>query len=951
MLNEDGLWVLAPGLGMHQVVAALLRLQDIRREHSEEQGAVLVLGATPMQRKTLRWELRRILGSKGVDPSERGEGRQLPLVDVTADIASVERLRLYRCCSSVFVTTRILVVDLLSDRLLPADVTSIVILNAHRVNESSGESFAVRLLHEKKPEIMVRAFSENPNAFTSEFGKVEKVLKSLDVRRVHIWPRFHAAVQEELEACPPELIEISVPADDAANLIYEAIAELIDSCIKEIKRLEKLDISDLTATRGLFASVDETIRRQLAPIWNLVPPKTRQLVSDLRTLRTLANYLFKFDAVTFFIYLDSLRVTEGTKCAWIFHSAAHAIFEAAKSRVFRLIPRTEQPQNEKKKRKTGGVSGSESKPTSNDKARDLPADIPVIEPVLEELPKWHVFLEVLEEARAERSKHAHESTHTPPIVVFCRDDFTRLQLLEVMHHGPSGYMTLKYETLDPLSIARRPSSGPLSNNGDSYGMDSQARRQSAPHHHHHHHPCHQQQQEGPSSNATANSQTRNVPRMMGGSTSRQDTALSKEAKSLRMPGAAGVNMTGAHHQRGSSTKKPTEEEAVDARNETTEAEGSAGDENAWSGLEIVEEGDTVFVSLDDSGITPLWALHPIFVVVYDPDVTLTRALEVYKAQSKGEHVRVYLLRYENSPEMDKYQASVVRERTSFEDIIRNKGVMAPPTSRRTRPQGANANAMVVRGSTSSNALTRQAGGRVQHAVSDRVKIVVDVREFMSSLPAVLHAQGLELVPVTLEIGDYVLSPDICVERKTLADLKSSLFSGRLYQQAASMCQHYQTALLLIEFDGDRAFAMQGVGELGSDIQAGSLMSRLVLLCLHHPRLRLAWSRSLHATADLFKQLKKHHDEPDPVAAATVGLMPGEDSGAETLTNGPALEVLRRLPGVTEGNWRPLSREAGTLAGLLDMPLERLAEIMGGHAPARKLKEFLEQECRALFSVM
>eukprot|EP00959_Pyramimonas_sp_CCMP1952_P259634 5428580-Pyramimonas_sp.AAC.1 len=64
----------------------------------------------------------------------------------------------------------------------------------------------------------------------------------------------------------------------------------------------------------------------------------------------------------------------------------------------------------------------------------------------------------------------------------------------------------------------------------------------------------------------------------------------------------------------------------------------------------------------------------------------------------------------------------------------------------------------------------------------RTKLVVDIREFMSPLPAVLHAAGLELSPMTLEVGDYVLSPEICVERKAVPDLISSLNSGRLYNQ-------------------------------------------------------------------------------------------------------------------------------------------------------------------------
>ena len=52
-----------------------------------------------------------------------------------------------------------------------------------------------------------------------------------------------------------------------------------------------------------------------------------QLVQDLRTLRSLAEYLLRFDAVTFLMYLENLRATEGVNSVWLFHDAAHTIFE------------------------------------------------------------------------------------------------------------------------------------------------------------------------------------------------------------------------------------------------------------------------------------------------------------------------------------------------------------------------------------------------------------------------------------------------------------------------------------------------------------------------------------------------------------------------------------------------------------------------------------------------
>jgi hypothetical protein len=95
-------------------------------------------------------------------------------------------------------------------------------------------------------------------------------------------------------------------------------------------------------------------------------------------------------------------------------------------------------------------------------------------------------------------------------------------------------------------------------------------------------------------------------------------------------------------------------------------------------------------------------------------------------------------------------------------------------------------------------------------------------------------------------------------------------------QAESMTRHYKTAILLIEFDADRAFALQSPSELGPDIDHRNVISRLALLLLHHPRLRLLWSRSLHATADMFLAFKANQDEPDAAAAALVGVPVGPD---------------------------------------------------------------------------
>jgi DNA excision repair protein ERCC-4 len=124
-------------------------------------------------------------------------------------------------------------------------------------------------------------------------------------------------------------------------------------------------------------------------------------------------------------------------------------------------------------------------------------------------------------------------------------------------------------------------------------------------------------------------------------------------------------------------------------------------------------------------------------------------------------------------------------------------------------------------------------------------------------------QGFELVPITLEVGDYILTPDICIERKSLSDLIGSFASGRLFNQVESMCRTYATVILLIEFDVDRPFSLQSPSEIRDEIDRTSPMSKLVLLLLHFPRLRVIWCHGSHSTSSVFRLLKDGKSEPVP----------------------------------------------------------------------------------------
>lgn len=363
--------------------------------------------------------------------------------------------------------------------------------------------------------------------------------------------------------------------------------------------------------------------------------------------------------------------------------------------------------------------------------------------------------------------------------------------------------------------------------------------------------------------------------------------------------------------------------------------------NAESSREMKKLPPVVFYALEsDKKILDI--LKPSTIIAYHPDIAFVREVEMYKAENPSRKAKVYFLFYEDSTEVQKFEASVRRENGAFESLIRQKSLMMIPVDQDGRCLGldsSNEPQSVI----PQNLITRKAGGRRE--AEKEMQVIVDMREFMSTLPNVLHQKGMRIMPVTLEVGDYILSPLICVERKSISDLFGSFASGRLYHQVEMMSRYYRIPVLLIEFSQDKSFSFQSASEIGDDVTPNSIISKLSLLVLHFPRLRIIWSRSLHATAEIFASLKSNQDEPDEVKAIRVGV-PSEEGVIENDVraenyNTSAVEMLRRLPGVTDSNYRAIMDGCKSLAELAMLPMERLAELMGGQKAAKMLREFLD----------
>jgi DNA excision repair protein ERCC-4 len=72
----------------------------------------------------------------------------------------------------------------------------------------------------------IRAFTDRPQAVASGFNKVERIMKSLFLKRLYLWPRFQLQVSSALEANPPEVVDIRMPLSPAMIAIQEAIIQV-----------------------------------------------------------------------------------------------------------------------------------------------------------------------------------------------------------------------------------------------------------------------------------------------------------------------------------------------------------------------------------------------------------------------------------------------------------------------------------------------------------------------------------------------------------------------------------------------------------------------------------------------------------------------------------------------------------------------------------------------------
>jgi DNA excision repair protein ERCC-4 len=901
--EEDELVLLARGLGLLRIVTNLLHSYD-----AAGNNLILLVGADDRENV---WIGEALAEHAAISQAPKARGLSL----VNTDLMTVgTREKLYAQGGIYSITSRILIVDFLSGLMNPETVTGVVVLHAEKVVATSLEAFIIRIYRQKNKTGFLKAFSDAPEPFTLGYSPLSNMMKNLFLQKPALYPRYHISVAKSLEGRKKaEVIELEVPMTEPMKDIQTAVLECVEASISELRKSNAgIEMEDWTIDSALHKNFDTMIRRQLDPVWHRTSFKTRQVVRDLTLLRTILHALLTYDAVDFNKYLDTVLAasqpppgsTKQNQSPWLFLDAADTIFTTAKRRVY-----------------TGKIANANSGGTTD------PNEVPDhLEAVLEEFPKWTQLAEILEEIEQDAYLNPVPlDSSNGSTLIMCGDQNTCRQLreyLQTMHvrpegdskdgddedEGPSARFMMRRKLRNYLFWKRDFSkvSGMLfSENQKAINGSTEQKVHS-----------------GKSSRAPPNKRRR----VRGGGNAASGSSRT-ETGSVRTAGDRDAHIASLMRE-----LQPTETEAM----QKTEI-GFDPLDNMEDYYELFDMNSLVVIHPYEGDMDEhvLEETKPRYVIMYEPDAAFIRRIEVYRSSHTDRTVKVFFMYYGGSVEEQRYLSAVRREKDAFTRLIKERGNMAITLT---------AAALDPQESFLRTINTRIAGGGRLAATSQPPRVIVDVREFRSSLPSLLHGRSIVVVPCMLTVGDYVLTPQICIERKSVRDLIGSFANGRLFNQAEAMLEHYKYPMLLIEFDQNKSFTLEPFSDLyGPQTTAGlavapDLQAKIVMLTLAFPRLKIIWSSSPYQTAEIFEELKKQQEEPDPLTAVQIGLDPSMIGDELRTFDQTTQDMMRAIPGMNEKALTTLTLEVHNMQELANMEEYELRALVGTEV-ARRIYRF------------
>ena len=214
---------------------------------------------------------------------------------------------------------------------------------------------------------------------------------------------------------------------------------------------------------------------------------------------------------------------------------------------------------------------------------------------------------------------------------------------------------------------------------------------------------------------------------------------------------------------------------------------------------------------------------------------------------------------------------------------------------------------------------------------ENLRIVIDEREKKSGIPELLKSVGLRVEMKTLPIGDYIVAPETIVERKSIRDLMSSIFDGRLFDQCTRLKEHFEFPVVLMEGNVDEIEEITEnplvfYGALSTVVLDFKIPVIPTPSAMHTAKLLVSMcSRKDASKGPFLKKIRKSND-----------------------LEKQQLSSLCSLPGVGEKFAIRMLEKFGSPLKVLNASVAELSKIEGlGEARSKKIKKMLESESKFL----
>jgi Fanconi anemia group M protein len=203
-------------------------------------------------------------------------------------------------------------------------------------------------------------------------------------------------------------------------------------------------------------------------------------------------------------------------------------------------------------------------------------------------------------------------------------------------------------------------------------------------------------------------------------------------------------------------------------------------------------------------------------------------------------------------------------------------------------------------------------------------IIADTREFNSDVVRELARKGIVVDSRQLDVGDYVLSERLAVERKEAGDFLSSLMDGRLFSQLKLLNSAYINPILVLE--GGNLFGRRGISDSAIYGALASIVSDF--------NISIFQTADMKETANLLASMAKR----EIAQGRTVGLR--GDKVSMSLKERQQF-IIEGLPGVSATLAQRLLDHFGSVEAVIKANEKDLCKVKGiGDTIARNIVEVI-----------